>query len=294
MIRTPSWPSTAVAACASASASARAARKSSRPRRSRPSAASNSRGEAHQLAHVGEARLAGAAHQHREVVAGLGDRGLDQLGERQRAGAARAGSSRVAAKRRSSARSSSGICSQPLARRAPRPRRGRPPLDRRPEVAPAAGRRAQQPERVGGDPAGRRGERAEQRLVVERVGDRRQQRADVGDLLLGPVAAPADDVGAQPGALQRVLVGVEVGEGAQQHDHRRRARRPASASSRRRAARNRASASWFGGVRASVAGSSSIALLVPAVARGQQHLDRGPLAGGGVGARGAAPTRSGR
>ncbi len=42
MIRTPSCPSTAVAAWASASPSARAARKSSRPRRSRPSRCSNS------------------------------------------------------------------------------------------------------------------------------------------------------------------------------------------------------------------------------------------------------------
>ena len=46
-----------------------------------------------------------------------------------------------------------------------------------------------------------------------------EQRADVGDLLLGPVAAAADDVGPQPGAGQRVLVGVEVGEGPQQDDH---------------------------------------------------------------------------
>ena len=86
-------------------------------------------------------------------------------------------------------------------------------------AAPARGG-AQQPERVGRHPAGGRGQRSQQRLVVERVGDRRQQRADVGDLLLGPVAAAADHVGAQAGPLQRVLVGVEAGEGAQQHDHR--------------------------------------------------------------------------
>ena len=42
MIRTPSWPSAAVAACASPSVSAREARKSSSPRRSRPWRDSNS------------------------------------------------------------------------------------------------------------------------------------------------------------------------------------------------------------------------------------------------------------
>ena len=91
-------------------------------------------------------------------------------------------------------------------------------LERRPDVAPLAGRRPQQPEGVGGDRAGGRGEGAEEGVVVERVGDRRQQRADVGDLLLGPVAAAADHVGPQAGSLERVLIGVKVGEGAQQDD----------------------------------------------------------------------------
>ena len=89
MIRTPSWPSAAVAASASASASARAARKSSRPRRSRPSAGLELGGEPHQLAHVGEAGLARGPHQHREVVPGRGHRGVDQLGQAAGAGAAR-------------------------------------------------------------------------------------------------------------------------------------------------------------------------------------------------------------
>ena len=82
-----------------------------------------------------------------------------------------------------------------------------------------AGRLAQEPERVGAHAAGRRGERAEQGLVVERVGDHAEQPQHVLDLLLGPVAAPADDVGSQAGSLERLLVGVDVGEGAQQHDH---------------------------------------------------------------------------
>ena len=37
----------------------------------------------HQLANVGEAKVAGAAHQDREVVAGAGHRSLDQLFERE-------------------------------------------------------------------------------------------------------------------------------------------------------------------------------------------------------------------
>ena len=53
----------------------------------------------------------------------------------------------------------------------------------------------QQPERVGEDAAGGGGERPEERLVVERIGDHREQTAQVVDLLLGPEAATADDVG---------------------------------------------------------------------------------------------------
>ena len=62
------------------------------------------------------------------------------------------------------------------------------------------------------------GERAEQHLVVERVGDRLEQPQEVLDLLLRPVAAAADDVGVEAGALERLLVGVDVGERPQQDD----------------------------------------------------------------------------
>ena len=220
MIRTPSWPSTAVAACASASASARAARKSSRPRRSRPSADSNSAARRISLRTLAKRASPGGAHQHRQVVAGLGHDGVDQAGEGERGGAAAQARQRLGEARAAATAPSSGICAEPLGVDALVLAQAGRLLDRGPEVAAPAGGGAQQPERVGRDPAGGRGERAQQRLVVERVGDRRQQRADVGDLLLGPVAAAADDVGAQPGPLERVLVGVEAGEGAQQHDHR--------------------------------------------------------------------------
>ena len=123
-------------------------------------------------------------------------------------------------------------------------------------MAPPTGRRAQQPEGVWREPAGGRGEGAEQRLVIERVGDRRQQRADVGDLLLGPVAAAADDVGPQSGPLQGVLIGVEVGEGAQQHDDLA-ARYPGVGQLAQRPARKRASARQLSGVRPSVSAARS-------------------------------------
>ena len=85
-----------------------------------------------------------------------------------------------------------------------------PPLPRRPP---------QQPQRVREHAARRRGERAEQGVVVERVGDDAEQPPDVVDLLLRPVAASADNVRRQPRSLQLVLERGDVGERAQQHDH---------------------------------------------------------------------------
>ena len=103
--------------------------------------------------------------------------------------------------------------------------------DERPDVAVAVatlllvapGRRPpQQPERVREDGAGGRGERSEERLVVERVRDHGEQAAQIVDLLLRPEAAPTDDVGIQPGVLERGLDGSHVGEGAHQDDDLRR------------------------------------------------------------------------
>ena len=84
--------------------------------------------------------------------------------------------------------------------------------DERPDVAVALavpllvapGRRPpQQPERVREDGAGGRGERSEERLVVEWVRDHGEQTAQIVDLLLRPEAAAADDVGIQAGVLER-------------------------------------------------------------------------------------------
>ncbi len=139
--------------------------------------------EAHQLAHVGEARFPGRPQQHREVVPELGHGGVDQLGQGK-------GDAALAQPREGLGE---GAQQRPLLRgdrfeplrvgeiiAAP----ARHSLDRRPDVTAGSGRRPQQPERVRGDAAGGRREGAEDGLVVERVGDRRQQRADVGDLLL--------------------------------------------------------------------------------------------------------------
>ena len=70
-----------------------------------------------------------------------------------------------------------------------------PPLEHRPDVVgvvalplliPPGSDLAKQPERLRERGARGRGEGAEQGLVVERVGDRREQRPQVLDLLLGP------------------------------------------------------------------------------------------------------------
>ena len=55
-----------------------------------------------------------------------------------------------------------------------------------------------------------------QRQLVERVGQRRQVGAQVGHLLLGPVAAPAQHVGGDAAFLERALVDAHVGGGTQQ------------------------------------------------------------------------------
>ena len=67
-----------------------------------------------------------------------------------------------------------------------------------------------------------RGEGAEQGDVVEGVGHTAEQAEGIGDLLRGPVAAATDDVGIEAGQLERLGVGVDVGERPQQQHHRSR------------------------------------------------------------------------
>ena len=232
-------------------------------------------GQPHQLADVGEACLAGRAHQHRQVVAGLGGRRLDQGGEGESRAALAQGADRghEAAQQLQLGLGDVGQALRRVQLRLPGADRA---LQRRPDVAPPSRRRPQQPEGVRGGAAGGGGEGAEERLVVERVGDRRQQRADVGDLLLGPVAAATDHVGAQAGALERVLVGVEVGEGAQQHHHL--AAGDATLVQLTQARRDVARLGQAVERRAPVDRRLQLdPLLVPPVARGQQQLNRGSM-----------------
>ena len=279
-------------------------------------------GQPRELAHVRQPRLAGGPQQGRQVVASLGHRRLDQPRQREprrprpqphQAGrelgeqsalpggdlreslrccnqaVALGRAARGSAARPSNCRSSSGAGGRPPTYVDPLLKRQR--LQRGPHVSPSPRRGAQEPQRVRRDRAGGRGERPEERFVVERVGDRRQQRADVRHLLLGPVAASADHVGTQPRPRQRVLVGVEVGEGAQQDDHRAAidARLVELAQARRQRPRLGQAVER----RAAVDRRFQLdPRLVPAVARGEVQLDRraGPPRGRGRGRR-ADPQR---
>ncbi len=112
----------------------------------------------------------------------------------------------------------------------------------------------------------------------------------VPDLLLGPVAAAADHVGPQPGPVERLLVGVHAGEGAQQHHHLAagyaRVGQPAQALG------EEARLGDVARVGAVVDRELQRLLLLPAVALGEQQLDLGPPPRRP--ARPRAPTVSGR
>ena len=187
--------------------------------------------EPHQLAHVRPALAAVVSHQRREVVAEGRRRAIDERleptlgsppsqvddrgGERGQPRAFVVGDPR-------------GPIREPVL--GARGALGEQVAEQRPDVVGAlalallargrAGSRPQQPERVGKHGAsGRRGERAEERLVVERVSDHREQGAHVLDLLLRPEPPAADDVGIEAGLGEDPLVGRHVGERAQQHHH---------------------------------------------------------------------------
>ena len=168
--------------------------------------------EPHQLAQVREPAVAAGAGEDREVVAGVGDRALEQHLDGQ------------------------PLAAQPLARReageAGEPRRRVPGQrleprrtlgDRAPQRGPralalAAGRVRQQRERIGADAAERRRQHRVERALLVRVGEQRQVGDAVADLLLRPVAAAADHVGAEPLLLQRLLVEPQRARRADEHD----------------------------------------------------------------------------
>ena len=258
MIRTPSCPSTAVAAWASASASARAARKSSRPRRSRPSTRLVLGGQPHQLAHVGEAGLPLRAHQHGQVVAGLGHGGVDQPGEGEQRGSAAQRRQRLgeAAQQFELA----GRDLRPGARGRPAPRS---PISATAAIAgqmcrprPAAARSSQSVSGV--TPQAGEARAPSSAWSSSGLASAASSAQTSRDLLLRPVAAAADDVGAQARALERVLVRVEVGEGAQQHDHRAARDAGVGELAQARGERGAPRPAVRAGVRASVAGFRSI------------------------------------
>ena len=132
--------------------------------------------------------------------------------------------------------------------------------------------------RVERQPAERRCQHRVQREPVERVRQRGEPVAQVGHLLLAPVAAPADHVRRDPALVERALEEAHAGGGAEQdHDVAVRPRRPDACSSSTRLASRRASAARHGG-RAVERLAEEVALLVqllPGVAGAvdRQQLD---------------------
>ncbi len=165
-------------------------------------------------------------------------------------------------------------------------------LERRPEVGAGAGDAAQDPQRVRARAAGGGGERGDQRLVVERVGDASEEGERVGDLLRGPVAAAADDVRLEAGELQRLRVDVDVGEGAQQDHHPRRI--DAAVGELAAGAAPETAPRRPGRARRRRAPSGSVLRVGPLPPPSQQELDRRSPAGPGGGPSGSLPTRSSR
>jgi hypothetical protein len=165
--------------------------------------------EPHQLANVGHPPRAALHPQQRLVVAGARKRAVDQVLE--------AATGRVAALLRQPP-------AQPLDARAVL---GGEPVEQRravgegpPRVALRCARRGGElHERVAGEAGERRGEQRVERDAVARVGEHRQVGDEVADLLLGPVAAPADHVRRHAALYERALVDREVaGRTQQQHD----------------------------------------------------------------------------
>ena len=162
----------------------------------------------HQLAHVRHPPVAGGHGEHLAVVARGGHGAVDQRLQRD-------------------PRRQRALRGEPLGER-------RRPLrllgleadlrlgvgERSPRVpAPAPRLGGDQHERVQRQAAQRRGEHRVERQPVERVGQRGEVVAQVAHLLLAPVAAPAEHVGGDAALLQRALVDVHVGGGAQQQHH---------------------------------------------------------------------------
>ena len=91
-------------------------------------------------------------------------------------------------------------------------------LERGPQAAAGPAGFGEPDELVGVGAVERARQDRQQRLLVVRVGEHAQPREPVADLLLGPVAAAADDVGRQALLLERLLEQPQRGGGADEHD----------------------------------------------------------------------------
>jgi hypothetical protein len=165
---------------------------------------------AHQLAHVGHPPGAGGQGEHVAVVAGARDGAVDQRLERYLGGGAALGGEQLGEGGRAAGVGGRQELRELVLRLAQQPpwvAAGVPP------------EQADQGDGVERQPGERRRQHAVHRQLVERVRERGQPLAQVGDLLLLPVAAPADHVSVDPPLRERALVEAHVrGRPEQEHD----------------------------------------------------------------------------
>ena len=232
-------------------------------------------GQAHQLAQVGEPPVAAGPGEHGEVVAGGHDRLLEQGLHGRPLGPLALGGEKA----RDGGDPLAGGQSRA---RSPWTAPHRPPLLR---PAPASSDQV-----VRGRAAERRGEHREQRGLVVRVGQHAQPGEPVADLLLRPVAAPADDVGGQALLLQRLLE--QPQRRGRAHEHHDLAGAPARVDLRPQpvgdAAGLRAPPRLVAAAREAEPGTQ----VVPALRGGDQQLDRRRAGGGARSNSRSAPSES--
>ena len=163
----------------------------------------------HQLAHVGHPPCPGGQREDVAVVAGLADGSVHERLERLLRSRAPLGLEQPHEAFEPAPVLSGQVVRQPVGLG-----------DRPPDVAPGLpGVQADQRHGVERQPAQRRGKHAVHGQLVERVREGGQPVAQVGHLLLGPVAAPADHVRGDAALLESALVEAHArGRAEQQHD----------------------------------------------------------------------------
>ena len=240
-------PSSTGASASRASTSSSAFARSMKPRTSAPCSRSCSAARRSSLCTFAIRRAPAGEAEDVEVVVARLDRPAQQRVEREPRGQRALGGEAVA----------EGGEPLAVARRQALGERSGPPEGRpAPERRPRSGVRANaasivlharprpglgdEGERVGRRADERGGEDAEERLLVARVRERREPRAEVADDLAAPVAAAAGGHRLEAGVLERALVDGQVAGRPDEHDDllgpRPRPRRRARASAGRRAA----------------------------------------------------------